>query len=239
MVTGVHNAGVTLSARDADVVRLVGWLGQASSAHLRVQLFTGLSDTTFDRSASRLLAARYLHRVGRRSTGVSIGASPIVYQLGVKGWAFCNMPGAYQRSTAVNEHSLGVADVFVALSEAHRAGHIELDSEKQFLLEYEVGAVRADVWAEFAIPSRGGSVAYYLEIDLGSERPIRIEEKCAGYWQAYTTSPDDYWPYVVFVVPDERRKREVERVLRSLPSEQQELFRVFLFAELVDGLLNP
>jgi hypothetical protein len=224
-----------LTARDADVVRLVGRLGQVSSSHIRAVLFCGLSSTTLDRSVSRLLDARYLHRVGRRASGDAIGASPFVYQVGVKGWQFCGMVGSYQRSSAVNEHSLGIADAYVLLVEAERAGIIKVLG---FELEQSVGGGRADAWAEIGVIGRGHKFQYFLEIDLGSERPIRIEEKCAAYWSAYISSEAEYWPYVVFVVPDKRRRREVGRILGSLQPEQQALFRVLLAQDLVAGLLE-
>jgi hypothetical protein len=235
-VTGVHNAGRMLTARDSQLVHLVGRFGQASSSHIREVLFPGLSSTTFDRSVSRLLDARYLYRVGRRASGESGGASPFVYQLGVKGWQFCGMAGGYQRSNAVNEHSLQIADTYVLLVEAERAGVIKILG---FELEQSVGGGRADAWVEIGVVGRGHKFQYFLEVDLGSERPIRIEEKCAAYWSAYVTSEEEYWPYVAFVVADERRRREIGRILGSLPPERQALFRVLLSQDLVAGLLEP
>ncbi len=187
----MHTASMALTARDNDVVRLVGRLGQASSVHIRALLFSGLAHTTFDRAVARLLEGRYLHRVGRRSSGDGIGASPFVYQLGAKGWTLCNTPGAYQQSTSVNEHSLGIADAFVLLIEAERAGLIKILG---FELEHAVGDGRADARLELGVVGQGRRFDYYLEVDLGSERPIRIEEKCAAYWRAYIASGEEYWP---------------------------------------------
>src|SRR6266487_1921473 len=167
MVTRARTAGQKLAARDAAVVELVGRFGQLSTTHIKAVLFPGIaSHTPVNRSCARLLASHQLARVGRRASATVNGASPYVYQLGPEGWKFCGLPGAYQRSTAVNEHSLGVADVFVSLIEAERDGLLKLLG---FELEQTIGGMRADAWADIGIVAEAQKAEYFLEVDLGSE----------------------------------------------------------------------
>jgi len=226
----------TLSPRDAMVVRQVGRLGQMSTAHLRAALFHGVTQTPLDRSLSRLVRARYLLPVGRRVSSAKGGAGSVVYQLGPRGWVMLEKPGRYWPYRSVNEHSLRAADVYVALLAAEREGHLKVLS---FELEKPVGDARADVWLELGLVARRVRVPYCLEIDLGTERPSRIAEKCAAYWRAYDTSTAETFPYIVFVVPDEWRRSEITRLIEKFDDKRRALYRVCLFDELVPELLKP
>jgi hypothetical protein len=217
------------------IVRQVGKLRQMSTGHLRAALFHELSQTPLDRALSRLVRGRYLLQVGRRASGANGGAGSVVYQLGPRGWAMLQKPGRYWPYRAVNEQSLRVADVFVALLAAEREGHLKV---LRFELEKMVGEARADVWLELGLIARRVRVPYCLEIDLGTERPSRIAEKCEAYWRAYNSSTAETFPYIVFVVPDEWRRTEIRRTIEELEDKQLALFRVCLPNELMGELLT-
>jgi hypothetical protein len=68
--------------------------------------------------------------------------------------------------------------------------------------------------------------AFWLEIDRDTENAEVIRGKCVRYWRAYQAWPGEVFPYVVFVVPDEPRRRELARVIAGGPIEAQELFQV-------------
>jgi hypothetical protein len=221
--------------RDLSIVNFVGLLRQVSTPQIKVSLFAERTQTPLDRSLKRLVAGRFLSRVGRRHSHESLGGiGPYVYQLGPKGWALLGKRGRYWPYRSVNDHMLCVGDVFVGLIAAERQGLLKL---LRYSLEQPVGEAQADLYVELDTgqPEPDG---YFLEIDLGTERPSRIREKCAAYWRAYDNSTAPTFPYVVFVVPDKWRYDELGRILRRLPDKQQPLFKVFQFKELLDVLTS-
>jgi hypothetical protein len=223
--------GMELSARDLAVVQLVGRFGQLASTHIGAVLFDEVTDTPLDRSLARLVRHNYLRRVGRRSTDKA-GSGGFVYELGRVGWAELGRPEGYRRKYGISNHALKVADVFVALLQAERAGQVELI---HWQVERPVGEARADLYAELGLPGNK-QLDYCLEIDLGTERSGRIRSKLDNYWRAYTSWQGESFPYVAFLVPDKYRKFEIERVINRLP-EGKELFSVHLLSSAVSELL--
>ena len=222
-----------LSQRDYDVLRLINTFTQLSSVHLGELVFSDRSHSVPDRILGRLTRLNYLNRVGRRVSGDNGGAGAFTYQLGRHGRTLFEVEG--RLSPIVNNHALMIADTYLALKRAEKAGFLTLTRWEVELLVPPV--VRADLFVvlDFLSPRRGSS--YFLEIDLGTEAAVRIRDKIAGYWRAVQSSGADF-PYVVFVVKRPERVREIERVIRKLPDEQQEMVRVFLLAELIPQLME-
>jgi hypothetical protein len=206
-----------------------------STSQIRAVVFHQLSQTPLDRALSRLVRGRYLLRVGRRASSAKGGVGSLVYQLGPKGWAMLQKPGRYWPFRAVNEHILRAADVYVALLAAERENRLKVLS---FELEKIVGDARADIWLELGMIAQRLRATYCIEVDLGTERPSRIVEKCAAYYRAFTSSTADTFPYIVFVVPDEWRQAEITKIIEGLKDEERALFRVCLLDELIPELLK-
>ena len=76
----------------------------------------------------------------------------------------------------------------------------------------------------------------WVEIDRSTESMETIKGKCVRYWRAYQAWEEDVFPFVVFVVPDDTRRREIERIVAAGPGEAQALFRVYLLDELAEGI---
>ncbi|OCC09534.1 replication-relaxation family protein [Streptomyces sp. PTY087I2] len=222
-----------LTTRDIEVVRLVEQFSQLASTHISELVFADRSHSVPDRVLSRLVRLGYLARVGRRSSGDQGGAGAYVYQLGRYGRV---LVGAESRPAPnVSNHALLIADTYVSLRQAERAGVL---SFKEWAVEVSVPPVRADLFVSLDFPGQQRSGSYFLEADLGSERPQRITEKLNGYWQAALASEEEFFPYVVFVVVHPGRRTELERLFRRLPEERREMVRVFMFSELVPALMR-
>ncbi|WP_103530553.1 replication-relaxation family protein [Streptomyces sp. SM11] len=222
-----------LTHRDHEVLKLVGTFGQLASTHLRELVFADRSHSVPDVVLRRLTLLSYLSIVGRRASGGKGGAGAHVYKLGRFGRSLIGT--ARIASPNVNAHALMVADTYLELKRAEVAGILRV-------LDWEVEKpvppnVRADLFAAVEYPAQGRVSQYYLEIDRQTEAPKRIREKVAGYWRAVESSTADYFPFVVFVVGHEARRRELVRVFQGLPDEQQEMVRVYLLAELIPALL--
>lgn len=211
-----------LSERDLTVLKLVRTFSQVASTHVTELLFGDRSHSVPDKVLGRLVRLGYLSRVGRRATGSKGGAGAYVYQLGRAGRLLLEVDG--RLSPNVNNHALMMADTYLELRRAEKAG---LLSVTDWEVERRVPpSVRADLYVSLDFPSQGRSSSFFLEIDLSTEQPARIREKVAGYWRAVEMSTADYFPYVVFVVRQPVRRRELERIVGGLPEEQQEMVRV-------------
>ena len=222
-----------LSQRDLDVLKLTYTFTQLASTQLGELVFADVSRTVTNKVLGRLTRTGYLSRVGRRTPGDMGGTSPNVYKLGRYGRVLMGVEG--RQSVAVNDHALMIADTYLELRRAEKAGVLTV---RQWAVEHSLPPIRADLLVAVDYPEQRRSSSYFLEIDLGTEAPIRLREKIAGYWRVYQRNEDEFFPFVVFVVKREARKREIERIIRALPSEQQEMLRVFLLPELIPALMK-
>ncbi|KUO18406.1 replication-relaxation family protein [Streptomyces dysideae] len=220
--------------RDYEVLKLVNTFTQLASTHVTELLFADRSHSVPDKVLGRMVRLGYLSRVGRRTSGDKGGAGAYAYQLGRYGRALLGVDG--RQSPTVNNHALMVADVYLELRRAEKLGVLRLTD---WSVEIAVPpTVRADLAVSVDFPQQSRQSRYFLEIDLGTERPARITEKLAGYWRAVEASADDWFPYVVFVVRQQARKAEIERTIRRLPEERQEMVRVYVFGELIPQLMH-
>ena len=222
-----------LSARDHAVIELVGKLRQVTARQIAAVLFAdNASKTPLDRTLKRLVEQRYLMRLGRLVGGDGGGAQQYSYQLGRKGWRLLDKEAAYWQPRAVNLHTRAIADCFVQLVIAERAGEFALLSyEPEPDCHVQLGRIRLtpDAYIELGFRQYRRQVSSYLEVDRATEHRATIQDKCVRYWKAYQSWELPVFPYIVFVVPDDKRKAEVENVVAGGPQEAQELFTVCTF----------
>jgi hypothetical protein len=134
---------------------------------------------------------------------------------------------------------LQIAECFVLLKRLERSGELTVISyDADPASRRTVGDIllTPDAYAELGVLATRQKFAFWLEIDRDTENAETIRGKCVRYWRAFQAWPGDVFPWVVFVVPDESRRRELERVIAGGPDEAQDLFRVYeleSFAELI------
>lgn len=219
-----------LSPRDRAVVELVSRFRQLTAGQIQATLFADCaSKTPCDRALKRLCGQRYIERLARPVGGDGGGSRQYVYQLGRAGWRLLGLQGAFWTARSVNLHSLAIADCFVRLQTADTGRQLKIvrfDTEPA--CHREVGDIQLtpDAYAEIGITVRRLKFSLFLEVDRGTERAAVIREKCVRYWHAYQQWHEEHFPYVLFVVPDSARHREVERVIDTGPGEASELFRI-------------
>jgi hypothetical protein len=228
------------SARDRAVVELVGRFRQLTAGQLAAALFAEqTSKTPLDRTLKRLIERRYLARLTRPVGGDGGGSAQYVYQLGRAGWRLLGKPGEYWPFRAVNLHALAVADCFVALTHADRAGDCALlDFEPEPACHVTVGATQLtpDACAEVGYRDQGVKLSCWLEVDRGTEHRETIREKCVRCWRAYQQWEGEVFPSVMFVVPDEQRAAVIRQVIAGGPEDAQALFHVVTHTGLATGL---
>jgi hypothetical protein len=95
-----------------------------------------------------------------------------------------------------------------------------------------VGGVLLTPDAYVDLVHHGQKLTSWLEVDRGTEHLDKIQEKCERYWKAFTSGQwEGVYPYVLFVVPDERRADAIQRVFRAGPAEARQLFSVCTVGE--------
>ena len=219
-----------LSRRDAQVVELVGRFRLMGAEQIRAVLFTTQSSKTpLDRALKRLTDTGYLARIGRMVGGFGGGSGQYVYQLGHLGWRQLGKGGGYRPVRVIDHHALTIAECFVLLKRLERGGELAvLSYAADPASRRTVGEIllTPDAYVELGVQATRQKFTFWLEIDRDTENAEIIRGKCVRYWRAFQAWPGDVFPYVVFVVPDEGRRREVERVIAGGPDEAQSLFRV-------------
>lgn len=239
-------SGPALSSRDVEVVELTGRFRLMTAEQIRAVVFTTqTSKTPLDRALLRLTDAGHLSRLGRMVGGFGGGSGQYVYQLGRAGWRLLGKGGGYRPLRVVDYHTLTIAECFVVLKRLERGGALTVISyqpEPGSHLTVAGNALTPDAYLELGMHSPRRKYAYWLEIDRDTENSETIRGKCVRYWRAYQAWDGEVYPYVVFVVPDEARQRELERVIAGGPDEAHALFRVYrldTFAERIHDEARP
>jgi hypothetical protein len=211
-----------------------------AAEQIRKLLFFGQrSKTPLDRALKRLTDTGYLARLGRLVGGFGGGSGQYVYQLGRKGWQYFGKGGGYRPLRAVDYHTLTIAECFVILKRLEQGGElavIRYDADPASRLTVGQIQLTPDAYAEVGVEALKRKWAFWLEIDLDTENAEIIRGKCMRYWRAFQAWDGDVFPYIVFVVPDQTRKQELERVIAGGPDEAQEIFEVYqmdAFGELI------
>jgi hypothetical protein len=226
-----RGGAAALSPRDASIVELVGRFRIMTAEQIRAVSFpTQTSKTPCDRALHRLTAGGFLARLARLVGGVGGGSGQYVYQLGRAGWRLVGKRGGYRPLRVVDVHTLTIAECFVTLQVLERQhGLTVVTYQPEPGCHQVVGGtpLTPDAYVEMGARGRGLKFCYWLEIDRDTENADTIKGKCVRYWRAYQAWADEVFPYVVFVVPDDSRVREIERVVAGGPDEARALFRVY------------
>jgi hypothetical protein len=220
----------TLSARDIEVVELVGRFRQLHAEQIRSVMFpTQSSKTPLDRCLHRLTRMGYLARLDRVVGGFGGGSGCYVYQLGRAGWRVLAKGGAYRPQRAVSWHTLTITECFVRLASFEHDGQMTVlafEPEPSCHLNVAGTALTPDAYVELGVRATRQQYRLWLEIDRGTEHMDTIKGKCVRYWRAYQAWDEAVFPYVVFVVLNASRQREIERTIADGPAAAQTLFRV-------------
>lgn len=231
--TRVYTKTMFATDRDRQIVQAVSRFGQLTSGQISELLFhDGSSPTRPSRALNRLLKTRHLSRIERRLIGgTGAGSGHYVYQLGTQGRKYMGRDAGYPYRS-VHYHTLAIADAFIGLKRLEREGTIEVIGMATEPDTWKVVAgadLRPDLFVELGIISKQMSTSLWIEIDMGTERQKQLKEKLARYWHAYqhaTEADMSVYPWVLFLVPDDERLKEITWLINSGPQEAKELFRV-------------
>jgi len=169
--------------------------------------------------------------------GFGGGSGQYVYQLGRAGWRLLGKGGGYRPLRVVDLHTLTIAECFVMLKRLERGGElVVITYEADPASRRTVGDIllTPDAHVELGVSATRQKFRFWLEIDRDTENAETIRGKCVRYWRAFQAWHGDIFPYIVFVVPDDRRQRELERTIAGGPAEAQELFRAYQLDSLAE-----
>lgn len=245
--------------RDRQIVQAVARLRLAAGSQLaRLFFWNVASAASRGRSSRRVLAGLCAQHVlvplERRVGGIRAGSAGTVYALGPIGkrlvayWqseGLLRVRAVHQPGAPFVRHTLTVAEQYVRLVEAERAGRLEL-------LAFEAEPV---CWRDYHGP-HGGALTLkpdafvrlgvgdfeqrsFLEADLGSEGRGALSRQCRAYLACYQSGREQadsgVFPRVVWLTTTEARVRLLRDICAGLPAAQR-LFTVTLFTDAIEAL---
>lgn len=252
-MTRLSRKGLTLladelSARDREIVELVGRFGVVSGGQVERLFFTGGSRPASNarlarRSLARLAERRALVRLERRIGGVRAGSAGSVYRLGATGdrlLRFWRGAGGRGRTAAEPgrlfvRHGLAITETYARLREAEREGPLELlafDPEPRSWRPFGGGGgrqvLKPDAFARLGLGEYEDR--YFIEIDCGSEGRGALAAKCRTYLAYFRAGIEQaehgVFPRVIWIATTERRVSLIVDVCASLPALAWPLFVV-------------
>ena len=219
--------------RDRAIIAHLTRFPMATSRQLQRLFFAAnASSTPSHRVLARLVRDGYLVTVDRRLIGGAKGGAGMnVFTLGREGHRLARRGGTFRRKNAIDLHALAIGDVYVNLKELERAGAIELldfESEPDSWRVVQGVNLEPDLFVDFARRSDGARLVAWLEVDMGTQHPARLNEKMDRYSQAArlaNLADLPTFPVVVFTALDDERCDAIRRVI-DRRGDDARLFRV-------------
>jgi len=220
-----------ITPRDALIIHTIADFKMLPARAIREIVFPHqLSNTSCDRALLRLVQRKYITRVERRMIGGNgAGSGQYIYKLGVLGRKLVPSTGVAARMIDLH-HTLEIADTYLKLKRYESGGDIKVLSYYTEPASWvEIGGVelRPDLHAEVALLRRKEQMSLFIEVDLGTEHKQKVIDKIESYLSAWLQSAGGHYPYVVFLVPDDARVKELRGYVSKVqPVEAQDIFIV-------------
>ncbi len=201
------------------------------------------------RVLSRLSRDRLLVRLERRVGGVRAGSASFVYALGPVGQRLLDpeatRPRRHEPSTTFLLHALAVADVYVGLVAAERAGRVEISqyqTEPRCWRRYPTLAGEHWLKPDLFVVLLAGDFEHhaFVEVDCGSEHLPALLRKCRQYEAYYRAGIEQVrrglFPRVVWLMNEPRRAERLRAAIRQEARLSDEVYAVGCPAGAVDLL---
>ncbi|MCI8634071.1 MAG: hypothetical protein HFJ05_00505 [Eubacterium sp.] len=243
-----------LGARDRELLHAVQKYRYLMTGQAQKLLFTDAANPSAGlRAASRTLKKLsefgLVSSLSRRIGGVRAGSSSLIWYLTHAGERLLRLSSNethpirrfFEPSPHYLAHSLAVAESAIQLIEICREHEPEIASLQ---LEPECWRAYTNVGVSLSLkPDLYVSVVtkeyedrYFLEIDLDTESPAKVIEKCWRYHDYYRSGLEQeesgMFPLTVWIVPDVTRKEKLIRHLKEAFDKLPKLFAVITCEEL-------
>ncbi|MGF2993858.1 replication-relaxation family protein [Lactococcus lactis] len=246
-------------SREFEILAILNVAKFMTTDQLRRQFFAKIpNELSAKRAANRTmkkleeekLIAKLPRRIGgyvRENYG---GSAPSVWKLTEVGYKILRLkhtelpPSRKHRiegKPLFLEHDLGISEVatkFCELEISKKISQLGMEFEPKcwrgFMNAGEPVSLKPDLYARFV--NGGYEESYFLEIDLATEPIQRIFAKCQTYVSYFNTGIEEkttgLTPYIVWIVPDEKRRDAMEKLFREKMPETSVLFQVIMEQEL-------
>ena len=242
-----------LGKRDKEVLLAIQRHRYLLSGQVQRLLFTDAANASAalraaNRNLKKLDEFGLIHSLSRRIGGVRAGSSSLVWHTTHAGERLLRLhdhkayPGKrfFEPSPYYLAHTLAVAEVSIQLAELCRNGKtrlMALQPEPECWRAYsELGkhvSLKPDLYA--AVVSEEYEDRYFFEVDLDTESPAKVIEKCQKYHKYYRSGLEqkeyDMFPLTVWIVPSIKRKEHLLSHIRSAFIRQPKHFAVITLEE--------
>jgi hypothetical protein len=228
---------VSLTDRDIRTLKLIGRLRLVATRHVKALIFP---DTTFGplyTSLRRLIKAELVSVAARQIVEPGRGGSgQNVYHLTPRGFDRLYI-GEYSKPRMSDaEHTLAIADAVVTLYELAGRGKFGITAiltEPECHRDVAGYRVEPDLFIELS--RDGKSKQYWLEVERSEKGKDRLLARMRNYHNVYrhvseSEMPD--WIWVIWVAIHPETAERLRGLIRQLPGEAQNLFRVITLSEL-------
>jgi len=241
------------SDRDRNILHTIQRCRYITSGQLQRLLLTDATThvaalKATNRTLAKLGELGLIEALPRRVGGTRGGSGAHIWHLRPPGEHLLRLTGSVARlncsftpSPQFLTHTLAATECFVRLHEICRSDGLGLKTislEPDCWRMYNHGgkliSIKPDIFA--VTTCRDFEDRWFIELDLDTEAPIRIVEKCHRYHQYYRSGleqkQNEVFPMVVWIVPDKRRKDSIEKHLHDEFSAWPNLFEVITLDEL-------
>lgn len=202
------------------------------------------------RALFRLAQLGVIEHLERRVGGIHAGSASYVWRVGPVGDRLLRRdreaPRARRKEPSPRhlDHSLAIADCYVALVTAARAGRFDLidvwpepTSWRSYLRSGAVREVlKPDLYA--VLGSGDFEDHWFIEIDRATESLPTIIRKCSQYERYRRAGQEQQaigvFPLVIWVLPDERHLKRLRDAVSTDRNLDRELYRVTTMAQFVE-----
>ena len=243
-----------LGERDRQLLAAVQQYRYLMTGQIQRLLFTDAANPSAGlRAASRSLKKLSGHglvdSLSRRIGGVRAGSGSFIWHLThaderllrLHDGKSSPMRRHYEPSPYFLAHTLAVAETAIRLIEIcreHEPQITALQLEPECWRAYSSAGVsyslKPDLYA--ATATEEYEDRYFIEVDLDTESPAKIIDKCEKYHAYYRSGLEqeasEMFPLTVWIVPSDSRKEKLIRHLRETFDKQAKLFAVITCDEL-------
>lgn len=210
---------------------------------------------TTSRNLKKLSGYGLIGSLSRRIGGVRAGSSSLIWYITHAGERLLRLRDSraypvrrhFEPSAYFLAHTLAVAETAIQLMEICRKYDpkiVSLQLEPECWRAYSSAGVacslKPDLYA--ATMSEEYEDRYFIEVDLDTESPAKIIEKCQKYHAYYRSGLEqeesEMFPLTVWIVPSATRKEKLIRQLRETFDKQAKLFAVITCEELEHLILE-
>ena len=198
---------------------------------------------------TRLTKLHVLERLHRQIGGARSGSKGHIYRLDRAGRVLAgqriSQPGEHWIVGGMfMRHNLAITELYVRCKGYESNGHFKIrrfETEPfcwRRLLNTDHEQIKPDAYIQ--VSTGGYRYHWFIEMDMATEIGTRVSTKLKRYIQYRETGREQakhkVFPGVLYLVPHERRRNQLQQIFERLPEHDQKIFRVALQSEAIPTL---